>query len=123
VLGKSISEALRNGLAHRFRPHTFKIEKEYWRFKIVWKGRQLTSITEREPTKEPGKDNPNWLWLSAEVLQERITAQIDAYEKELRDSERARINFRKQTEKSLIDLSRAEKVAAALKSLADRPAR
>lgn len=96
LIGKTIFEALRNGLAHRFRPDTVKIGKEQWRFSIAWKGG--TDATAIEGT-------PNWLQLNVKVLAERMTAQINEYEVELKTSPSARVNFQEKSKKCVKDVS------------------
>ncbi len=96
LIGKTIFEALRNGLAHRFRPDTVKIGNEQWRFSIAWQGGPHASAIE-------GK--PNWLQLNVKVLAERITAQIDAYHVELQNSARARVNFQGKSKKCVKDVN------------------
>jgi len=45
AIGKTLWEALRNGLAHKFRPDTFRIEDEEWRFTISSQsGPQMLSL-------------------------------------------------------------------------------
>src|SRR3990172_4821291 len=46
IIGKTMFEALRNGLAHRFRPETIEIGSHQWRFSIRHQG-PLVSVTER----------------------------------------------------------------------------
>ena len=110
LIAKSMFEALRNGLAHRFRPDTIKIGSEQWRFTIAWQdGPHLRVI----------KGEPNWLRLNVKVLSERVTKQINAYEDELRKSARARKNFQSKSSKCVKDIppQQAVNVAAAWKSI------
>jgi hypothetical protein len=109
VIGKTMFEALRNGLAHRFRPDTIKIGNHQWRFAIFWRGESHVSATE-------GK--PNWLLLNVKVLEERLVAKIDAYEEELRHSANARFGFRKKSQKSTRTIPpQATRITGAWKSI------
>jgi hypothetical protein len=113
LLGKKMFEALRNGLAHRFRPNTIKVGSEDWRFSIRWQGGPPISVNPR-----PNPNDPNWLQLNAKVLEERLTAQIDAYQEELRNSARARANFLEKSRKCITEIhGGGEGIAAAWKSL------
>jgi hypothetical protein len=92
TLGKIIFEALRNGLAHRFRPDTLKIGNEAWRFRIYWHdGTPIDAV----------RGNPNWVVLSAKSLEQRVIERIDAYEKELRHDPYARVTFAEKSQKSI----------------------
>jgi hypothetical protein len=84
VIGKSMWDALRNGLAHGFRPKTLRIGSHQWRFSICHEG-PLVRVTEGEP---------NWLRLNVKTLNELVSAKINAYEEELRQSPSARLEFR-----------------------------
>jgi hypothetical protein len=69
VLGKTMWEALRNGLAHKFRPATIRIENDEWRFTISSDGGS-------DVTASRGK--PNWIGLNIRVLSARVISQISA---------------------------------------------
>lgn len=94
-LGKMIFEALRNGLAHRFRPDTLRVGKENWRFSIFWQNGTPVSAA---------RGNPNWLLLSAKSLEERVIQLIDAYEQELRENARTRANFLEKSRKCIREI-------------------
>ena len=109
-LGKMIFEALRNGLAHRFRPDTLRIGKEDWRFSIFWQSGAPASAT---------RGNPNWLRLSARSLEERVVQLINAYEQELRQDPRTRANFLEKSRKCIREIPpQAAEVVNAWKTLA-----
>ena len=111
LLGKVIFEALRNGLAHRFRPDTLRIGDELWRFSIFWQGGTPVSIA---------RGNPNWLLMSAKFLEESVIRRIDAYEQELREDARARVKFLEKSQKCIREIpSQAGGVVTAWRTLAD----
>jgi hypothetical protein len=111
-LGKMIFDSLRNGLAHRFRPDTLKIGGEAWRFSISSRGETPVHVA---------RGNPSWLLLSAAFLEERMIAQIDDYEQELRRDVHARINFVKKSAKCIRAIpTKADGPAAAWSSLNER---
>jgi len=109
--GKTLWEALRNGLAHNFRPDTIKIGDDEWRFSISSRrGGPRMSIT---------KGKPHWIHLNIRDFSSRVTLQINAYEQELRTSSGARLRFH---EKSGMDYVKkippeAARVAGALRSV------
>ena len=115
LLGKKIFKALRNGLAHKFRPNTVKAGSEQWRFSIAWQDGPPVKVIRTKKT-----DEPNWLQPNAKVLEERLTAQINAYHEELRTSASARVNFVEVSKKSIIEIpDDAERIAAGWKRLLD----
>jgi hypothetical protein len=90
TIGGSMFEALRNGLAHRFRPDTISIGQRddvQHRFRFAWQGGGHLRW-------QPG--NPTWLLLELQVLCDRTLAVIDSYQEELRRDETARRNFKKK---------------------------
>lgn len=88
-IGKSMFEAIRNGLAHRFRPDTVVIGGSHCRFTIFWKGAAHLSVI---------KGQPDWLRLNNRDLTDAIVQQIDKYEAELNhdNGEALRVDFRKK---------------------------
>jgi hypothetical protein len=101
-IGKMMWEALRNGLAHRFRPDTINFgTKKQWRFSILWQGSLPFSA-------RPGP--PNWLQLNAAFLAERLISRINEYEQELQSSAAARENFLRKSKRflKLVDASQHE---------------
>jgi hypothetical protein len=113
LLGKKMFEALRNGLAHKFRPHTVKAGSEQWRFSIAPQdGPHVEAIRRKKP------DEPNWIQLNTKMLEERLTTQINVYQEEVRTSASARVNFVEVSKKSIIDVpDEAERIAAGWKRL------
>jgi hypothetical protein len=109
VIGKTMFEALRNGLAHRFRPDTIEIGEDQWRFTMSPDLNHLTASQGR----------PNWLRVNVKILSERVASQIEAYERELRESPRARLEFLERSKRCLRHVPReqAPQVAAAWRSL------
>ena len=109
TVGKTLWEALRNGLAHKFRPDTIRIENEEWRFTISSQSGPHMSVTE-------GK--PHWIRLSIRECSTRVISQIDAYENELRTNADARLRFHEKS-KSYIKIlpADADKIADALRSV------
>src|SRR5579862_1360014 len=88
TVGKSMFEALRHGLAHRFRPDTISIgASDELRFTLQWSGGKHLRTQ---------RGNPNWLVLELEVLCDRALAAINNYEAELRRDEIARRNFERK---------------------------
>ena len=106
VIGERMFEALRNGLAHGFRPKTL-VGSHQWRFRIGHQG-PIVSITE---------GRPNWVELNVKALNERVRAKIDAYEEELRDSPSARLEFRKRSTSPEVNKQIPAREAEAWKSL------
>jgi hypothetical protein len=115
AIGKTLWEALRNGLAHNFRPSTIKIEGEEWRFAI--------SSDQSRPhiyaaKGQLGQKQPYWIHLNIRVFAARVISQIDAYEQELRTSLEACRRFDERSKAYIKGLnSDATPVAAALKSI------
>jgi hypothetical protein len=109
TIGKTLWEALRNGLAHKFRPYTISIEDHEWRFSISSGPGPHMSVT---------KGQPNWIRLNMMAFSERVTSQIDAYEQELRSGANARLNF-EQKSKSYVKKINADatRIADALRSV------
>lgn len=108
-LGAKIYEVVRNGLAHRFRPNTVKIGKSEWRFRLYWKD---------GPALWQTKGRPNCLNLNVKYLQDRVIAQINDYEQELRTSESARLRFCDKSRKCVSDIhSDASRISTALNEL------
>lgn len=96
AFGKTFWEALRNGLAHTFRPATIKIGDDEWRFAI--------SSDPTGPRIRVMKGDPHWIYLNIRDLSSRVNFQIDVYEQELRTSAEAR-------------LTEAARIAVALRSV------
>ena len=95
MIAKKMFDALRNGLAHSFRPQTIRIGGDEWRFSLAWQtGPHLSVI----------RGTPNWLRLNVKVFSERITDQINAYEVELRNSLPARRNFQLKAGKCVTEV-------------------
>jgi hypothetical protein len=109
TIGKTLWEALRNGLAHKFRPYTISIKDDEWRFTISsGPGPHMSVFT--------GK--PNWIHLNMRVFSERVTSQIDAYEEELRTSADARLNFQRKSKSYVKNIpADAKRIADALRSV------
>ena len=111
AVGKTLWEALRNGLAHNFRPATIKIGDDEWRFKIsshrVGQGMSVT------------KGQSHWIDLNFRDFSSRVNLQIDAYEQELRTSADARLRFHEKSVKYYVKTIRTEaaRVAEALRSV------
>jgi hypothetical protein len=109
AVGKTLWEALRNGLAHNFRPDTIKIDNDEWRFSIS-SGRHGSHIDVR-------KGQPNWIDLNIRSFSMQAMAQIDAYEKELRENPAARVTFNQQSKKYIRTIpSEATRIADVLRS-------
>ncbi len=111
MIAKKMFDALRNGLAHRFRPQTIRIGSNEWRFSLAWQtGPHLSVI----------RGTPNWLRLNVKVLSARITDQINAYEAELRNSSAAPRNFESKSRKCVTEVPpSAKSLTAAWKSILD----
>ena len=108
-LGEKVFEAVRNGLAHRFRPNTIKIGNELWRFRFSWQHGSPVSVS---------RGKMNWLGLNTKYLEDRVTAQIDAYERELQNSAPARLKFVEKGKKSIsVVPCEAKGILAGLNSL------
>jgi len=109
AIGKSMFEALRNGLAHRFRPDTIKIGVDQFRFTLSWKGRTHLGVINGDPP---------WLVLNVKVLEESVIAQIDEYQEELKRSETARIAFQEHFKNCVKEIPEAaERVARGWRSV------
>ena len=72
AVGKTLWEALRNGLAHNFRPDTIKIGDDEWRFTIFSHG--------FGPRMRVTKGRPHWIHLNIRDLASRVNLEIDANE-------------------------------------------
>ena len=109
AIGKTLWEALRNGLAHKFRPDTFRIEDEEWRFTISSQSGPQMSVT---------KGQPNWIHLNVRVFSSRVISRIDAYEQELRTSADARLSFHEKSKRYIRTIpAEAARIADALRSV------
>ena len=91
AVGKTLWEALRNGLAHNFRPDTIRIEGDEWRFTI--------SSHQSGPHMSVTKGRPHWIRLNIRAFSSRLIPQIDAYEQELRTSADARLRFHEKSKR------------------------
>ena len=110
AVGKTFWEALRNGLAHNFRPATIKIDDDEWRFGIF--------SDRRGPRIRVMKGDPHWIQLNIRDLSSRVNLKIDAYEQELRTSADARLTFHQKSEKCYVKtISTEATVAVALRSV------
>jgi hypothetical protein len=91
AVGKTLWEALRNGLAHKFRPDTIRIAGDELRFTISSRsgGGPLLSVI---------KGRPNWIHLNIRAFASRVISQVDAYEQELRTSADARLSFHQNSQ-------------------------
>ena len=109
AVGKTLWEALRNGLAHKFRPDTIRIENDEWRFTISSQSGPHVSVK---------KGQPHWIHLNIRECSSRIISQIDAYEEELRASADARLRFHQKSESYTRTISaEAARIAGALRSI------
>jgi hypothetical protein len=111
AVGKTLWEALRNGLAHNFRPATIKIGHDEWRFTI--------SSPRSGPRMSVTKGQPHWINLNIRDFSSRLNLQIDAYEQELRTSADARLRFHEESERYYVKTipTEAARVADALRSV------
>ena len=110
AVGKTLWEALRNGLAHNFRPDTIKIEDDEWRFTIS-SHQSGPRMQRHEGTAT--LDSPEYSGLSS-----RVIPQIDAYEQELRTSADARLRFREKSKRYIKTIpAEAARIADALRSV------
>jgi hypothetical protein len=109
AVGKTLWEALRNGLAHNFRPDTIKIEDDEWRFTI--------SSRQSGPRIRVTKGQPHWIHLNIRALSSRVILQINAYEQVLRTSADARLRFRKNSKRYIKTIPAEAASAGALRSL------
>ena len=96
AVGKTLWESLRNGLAHKFRPDTIRIEDDWWRF-TVFSARSGPPV--RVTKGQPHLGGPHWIHLNVRILSERVISQIDAYEQELRTNPNARLSFQERSER------------------------
>ena len=109
ALGKTLWKALRNGLAHKFRPYTIRIEDDEWRFTISSQSGPLISVT---------KGHPHWIHLNIRTYSSRVISQIDAYEQELRTSADARRSFHENSKKYIKTIpAEPARIADALRSI------
>jgi hypothetical protein len=109
AVGKTLWEAMRNGLAHKFRPDTIRIENDEWRFTISSRGGPHVSVT---------KGQPHWIHLNIRECSSRVSSQIDAYEQELRASADARLRFHQRSESYVKTIpAEATRIADALSSI------
>jgi hypothetical protein len=108
AVGKAFWEALRNGLAHNFRPETIKIGDDEWRFTI-----------RSGPRIRVMKGDPHRIHLNIRDLSSRVNLQIDAYEQELQTSADARLTFHEKSGKSYVKTipTEAARIAVALRSV------
>ena len=90
---QTLWEALRNGLAHNFRPQTIKVAGDEWRYAISSKCAPQVSIE---------KGSPHWIMINIREFSSRVISQIDAYEKELRTSAEARLKFHEKSKSSYV---------------------
>jgi hypothetical protein len=89
-MGKTLWEALRNGLAHKFRPDTIRIDDDEWRFTI-------SSEPGLRPYMSVTAGQPHWIHLNIRAFSSGVISQIDAYEQELRTSAHARLIFHEKS--------------------------
>jgi hypothetical protein len=92
TIGKTLWEALRNGLAHSFRPQTIEIGDDKWRFSISSGSNPVVTAT-------PG--DPHWIHLNVRGLSNELISHIDTYEQELRTSEAARVRFHERSRRTI----------------------
>jgi hypothetical protein len=92
TLGKPMYEALRDGLAHGFRPKTVKVGRTLVRFTISWRNGRHLSVLE---------NTHSWIVLNILELENRLTAKIDEYQAELRQSGKTRSTFLANSEKKI----------------------
>jgi len=111
AVGKTLWEALRNGLAHNFRPDTIKIGDDEWRFTIFSR--------RSGPRINVTKGQPHWIHLNIRDLSSKVNLEIDAYEQELRASADARLAFHEKSKRNYVKAvpREAARVADALRSL------
>ncbi|MDP8991214.1 MAG: hypothetical protein M3N41_14180 [Acidobacteriota bacterium] len=114
AVGKTLLDALRNGLAHNFRPKTIKFGNEKWRLSIYSEqGGPFLKVLEDEEEQQQ-----RWIVLNVRTLSSRIFSLIDAYEERLRTSADARLNFEQKSERSIKSISaEATRLAEAFRSL------
>ena len=109
VIGKVLWEALRNGLAHKFRPDTIKIDGEEWRFQLYSQPGPAIAVSAGEP---------NWIRMNIRTISERVIAQITTYENELRNDAVSRQKFKVKSENFVRQLpADASKISAALRAI------
>jgi hypothetical protein len=116
AVGKTLWAALRNGLAHNFRPDTIKIENDAWRFSI---SSQRSGPLIRVTKGDPQKGHPHWINLNIRDFSARVISQIDAYEQELQTTAETRLRFHEKSEMHHIRIIPAEatRIAEALRAL------
>lgn len=90
AVGKTLWEALRNGLAHNFRPDTIRIEDNEWRITISSQNEPHMSVTKRH-------SNRIDLNINIRTFSSQVISQINAYEEELRVSPDARLRFHQKS--------------------------
>lgn len=109
TIGKTLWEALRNGLAHNFRPSTIEIGKDRWRFSISSGSNPTVMVT-------PG--DPHWVHLNIRALATQVISKIDSYEQELLRSAPARNSFQERSRRTTKEIPQdAVKVAQSLKAI------
>jgi len=110
ALGKTLWEALRHGLAHRFRPYTIRIEDDDWRFTI--------SSPQSGPYLSVTKGQPNWIRLNIRAFSSRVISEIDAYEQQLRTNADARLRFHEKSKRYVKTIpAEAARIVDALNSV------
>ena len=110
ALGRTLWEALRNGLAHNFRPDTIRTDNDQWRFAIF--------SNRSGPHMYVAKGQPHWIHLNIRTCAERIILQIDAYEQELRTNPHARLSFNEKSKRYIKTIrADAARIADALRSV------
>jgi hypothetical protein len=93
AISKPLWEALRNGLAHNFRPDTIRVGNGDWRFTILSQpSAPLVAITNGQP---------NWIHLNIRKVSSRVISQINAYEQELHANPDARRRFYEELQRSI----------------------
>lgn len=108
-IGKTLWEALRNGLAHNFRPDTIKIGTNHWRFSISSDSAPLITGT---------VGDPHWIRINIREFSRLVIARVDAYKRELRTSAEARTRFRERLKRTTkVILAEAENVCEALNAV------
>jgi hypothetical protein len=110
-IGKTLWEALRNGLAHNFRPDTIKIGTNHWRFSISSDSAPLITGT---------AGDPHWIRINIREFSRLVIARVDAYERELRTSAEARTRFKERLKRTTkVIPAEAEKVCEALNAVVE----
>ena len=107
-IAEKMFEALRNGLAHRFRPNTLSSGRDQYRFAVDWRsGRHLKTR----------HGDPNWIFLDLVVMCSGALSAIEDFQKELKESAAARSTFNRQHNKKLLTRIEDSANAEAWKSL------